>query len=527
MKPFTLSALLSLLSISAFANHALIEGSTSPNGRYGVGWSAPGLGSPEVDLDRVENLLIDLHSGEPVAVLTTTYFVTADFEKNHSSLFFSWKSDSRALVVFESAKWGLDHAEVVYIPDPDHPYDPCSDVIPLTKSLEKAAFTEMGEDRPDLVDTLDDYVVSVFPILSTWEETLELNVVAEVPKDPDTDVYEKAISVALPGPDLVELVVPEVTPQSDLITSSSVGPVQLKMSIGEVRAFFPEAHVERTSDGEGIAYVALVDNGDILFEMATDQYDPEAPIQDTEIVEFIKVRHPRYATAEGIRIGTKLTEAETRLGSVKEILISEIEAREFASFVHQPSGINLQVTHPDDTAGVYEPGEFITQQYREGASVAAISVDGPFIMIDGSIGGIRLSDSSDKVLARAAELGLGPIQKSTDEIWEAYGQAVQSWTFPEAGLSLDMVSDEVGGEKEVLSITLDAPGILGTGAGIQIGADKSDVEDAYQAYEITNEDFDDYFGEEDVHLIGSIYGGMIFNFENGKLRRIFLGAAAE
>ncbi|MEM6279458.1 MAG: hypothetical protein AAF733_08275, partial [Verrucomicrobiota bacterium] len=313
----------------------------------------------------------------------------------------------------------------------------------------------------------------------------------------------------------------------DLITATSVGAAQIGMTIGEIRSEFPGARLERTSDGEGIAYVAIIENEELLIEMVTDQYDVEAPILDTERVAMIVVRHPRFATANGIRLGSDLGELDLRIGPVREILTSEIESREYASFERQPSGLQFQILNDENTAGIYDPDTYKTKRFREGSYISSITVTGPFIMDDGSIGGIRLGDSADKVLARAAELDLGPLRKGTDEIWEAYGQAVQSWTIPEAGLSIDMISDEIGGKKEVLSITLDSPGILGTGAGIQIGDDKSDVEAAYKAYETANEDFDDYFGEEDVHLIGSIYGGMIFNFENGKLRRIFLGAAAE
>ena len=271
----------------------------------------------------------------------------------------------------------------------------------------------------------------------------------------------------------------------------------------------------------------MVENEELLLEMTTEQYDTEAPILDSEAVTMITVRQSKFATADGVRIGSDLTEVDSKLGPVREILISEIEAREYASFARQPSGLQFQVWNETNTAGIYEVNEYTTKQFREGSSIASISVTGPFIMQDGSIGGIRLDDPAEKVLAVARELGLGPVDKGEDEIWEAFGQAVQSWNFPEAGVSFDMISDEIGGEKEVFSITLDAPSILGTGAGIQIGDDKSDVEDAYKAYETNTEDFDDYFGEEDVHLIGSIYGGMIFTFEEGKLRRIFLGAASE
>jgi hypothetical protein len=37
----------------------------------------------------------------------------------------------------------------------------------------------------------------------------------------------------------------------------------------------------------------------------------------------------------------------------------------------------------------------------------------------------------------------------------------------------------------------------------------------------------DTTAEPGTYVVGSIYGGIIFNFENGRVSRIFLGAAAE
>ncbi len=108
-----------------------------------------------------------------------------------------------------------------------------------------------------------------------------------------------------------------------------------------------------------------------------------------------------------------------------------------------------------------------------------------------------------------------------------FGQAVQTWNFPQAGISFDMISDEIGGPKTVFSITATPPFKLATGQGIQMGDRKSEVREAYRAYESTSEEAGELFDGADVHLVGSIYGGMIFTFEGGKLSKIFLGAAAE
>ncbi len=85
----------------------------------------------------------------------------------------------------------------------------------------------------------------------------------------------------------------------------------------------------------------------------------------------------------------------------------------------------------------------------------------------------------------------------------------------------------MGGSKTVCSITVQAPSEAGTGYGVQIGDSKAKVLDAYRFYESTNEGANGYFDGSDVYLVGSVYGGMIFTFDEGKVARVFLGAATE
>ena len=60
-----------------------------------------------------------------------------------------------------------------------------------------------------------------------------------------------------------------------------------------------------------------------------------------------------------------------------------------------------------------------------------------------------------------------------------------------------------------------------------MGAKKSNVVKTYADYKTEKEELEMFAGEEDIHLVGSIYGGMIFTFKKGELAQIFLGAAAE
>jgi hypothetical protein len=85
-----------------------------------------------------------------------------------------------------------------------------------------------------------------------------------------------------------------------------------------------------------------------------------------------------------------------------------------------------------------------------------------------------------------------------------------------------MVSEKRSGTKSVESISLTAPCTMATKRGIRIGSTEQTVRKAYKK---------DWNREDSIcageFVGGSIYGGIIFQFKDGKVSRIFLGAAAE
>jgi hypothetical protein len=115
-----------------------------------------------------------------------------------------------------------------------------------------------------------------------------------------------------------------------------------------------------------------------------------------------------------------------------------------------------------------------------------------------------------------------PKAKGEDRFMAATGEWVQEWEFPARGLTLMMGSGEKGGAKTVWSITADAKCELATARGIRIGSGDAEVRKAYAK---------EYDAEGSVagetFVAGSVYGGVIFGFEGGKVVEIFLGAAAE
>lgn len=121
--------------------------------------------------------------------------------------------------------------------------------------------------------------------------------------------------------------------------------------------------------------------------------------------------------------------------------------------------------------------------------------------------------------------GIVPCRQPTKgkEVFEgATGEYVQDWVYAECGIELKMGSERTGGLKVVESITITCPSKFVTNRGIHIGSTEGEVIKVYGQYRDQEES---QKGRQFV--AGSIYDGMIFDFKDGKVIRIFLGAAAE
>ncbi|OYW71900.1 MAG: hypothetical protein B7Z37_26495 [Verrucomicrobia bacterium 12-59-8] len=111
--------------------------------------------------------------------------------------------------------------------------------------------------------------------------------------------------------------------------------------------------------------------------------------------------------------------------------------------------------------------------------------------------------------------------KGAVELWEAVGLHMQEWKYSALGLELQMSAEKKGGEQSVFMISATQPCKLATTRGIQIGSTEKEVVKAYGELK----------GEETepgkTFVAGSMVGGVIFTFEDGKVVEIFIGAAAE
>lgn len=135
------------------------------------------------------------------------------------------------------------------------------------------------------------------------------------------------------------------------------------------------------------------------------------------------------------------------------------------------------------------------------------------------IGELRLGLPEKDIVAK---ISCKQPKKSKEELEGATGEYVQDWKYPECGMELKMGSESRKGPKVVKSITVTSSGKLSTSRGIHIGSTEGDVMKAYGQYRDQEES-----KKGKQFVAGSIYEGMIFDFKNGKVVRIFLGAAAE
>lgn len=115
-----------------------------------------------------------------------------------------------------------------------------------------------------------------------------------------------------------------------------------------------------------------------------------------------------------------------------------------------------------------------------------------------------------------------PETKGEKVFWGADGLDHQDWNYPEQGVTLDMVSEAADNLQRVASIKITSPSKLKTQRGIGIGDSYIAVKQAYQEEEKPENSF-----SSQQFVAGSIYGGLIFSFQNGQVSKIFLGAAAE
>jgi len=112
-----------------------------------------------------------------------------------------------------------------------------------------------------------------------------------------------------------------------------------------------------------------------------------------------------------------------------------------------------------------------------------------------------------------------PDEVTKVEIWGSDGDYHQTWRYKRKGIEIDLVGDNES--KKICSIIIVAPCKLKTKEKIGVGSSLDDVQRAYKTQ------INSTFSNSETIVIGSIYDGLVFFMDLGKVNKIILGSMAE
>jgi hypothetical protein len=135
------------------------------------------------------------------------------------------------------------------------------------------------------------------------------------------------------------------------------------------------------------------------------------------------------------------------------------------------------------------------------------------IIYEEAFGGLRFDIDG----AAARKLLGAPKQKTEPDIEGATGSYYSYWTWP--GVAMGMVANEATGPWRARTVEIKAPSQLATKAGIRIGSARKAVEAKYLGNKYAQ-------GSPESLVVGSPYGGLVFEFENDVVTSMSIGIFA-
>lgn len=160
-----------------------------------------------------------------------------------------------------------------------------------------------------------------------------------------------------------------VQASSCVITSNSIAGVKVGIKVSDIKKVLPKAKLKRSSDGEGLALIAVLVNGKELMQAYADEENPEATINLTKKVVRLETFNPLCKTKDNIGPSVLTSVAAKKWGGVKEIMKSEIESREYITFKRQSKGLELRI----DYSGIYKEGANTTTRYKKNSKIYSVS----------------------------------------------------------------------------------------------------------------------------------------------------------
>ncbi|RVU83332.1 hypothetical protein EOL70_16510 [Leucothrix sargassi] len=135
-----------------------------------------------------------------------------------------------------------------------------------------------------------------------------------------------------------------------------------------------------------------------------------------------------------------------------------------------------------------------------------------------SIGGLKV----DMTISEFLPFLPCSVEKGEPVLWEGIGEIIQEWRYDECGVNMQLSTIKADIDQAVSSITVVPPNDFKTARGISIGSTEEEV---FAAYEDQVDPTVSELGE--TFVAGSIYGGLVFTFKEGKVVKMFLGGGAE
>lgn len=145
-----------------------------------------------------------------------------------------------------------------------------------------------------------------------------------------------------------------------LVTKDAAGAVKIGMTIGEATEAMPKDWRLGPGPGsEGLVSIGVFEGETLLMEIGFYEDSSDGgelpPINLRQKIERIGIFDPRFRTADGIHVGSKLADVEKSLGKLKE-MFNYPHIGEFGTFAGQPRWLSFtfKSANEEEEAGIYE-----------------------------------------------------------------------------------------------------------------------------------------------------------------------------
>jgi len=162
--------------------------------------------------------------------------------------------------------------------------------------------------------------------------------------------------------------------------------------------------------------------------------------------------------------------------------------------------------------------EFIPASTGESVILTDEELDEFSLIRNESIGGLKV----DMTISEFISLLPCSVEKGEPVLWEGIGEIIQEWNYADCGVKIQLSTIDADVPQAVSSITVVEPSEFKTARDIGIGSSEEAV---FAAYEDQVDPTISELGE--TFVAGSIYGGLVFTFNEGNVVKMFLGGGAE